>query len=227
MAESWTLLDGGWLMAKVTLSSMVPALGPVVDVLEAGKCFYYGDNVGGAINIVSALAGCVTLGLGSHIKNAMGVAAKGNVIQSAKEFAKSAPKEAKKKLGTQISKYFATGMPSVAVDEVWRKGSQMTFGKYGINVFWSGLSSGGHEICETIFKDFGRVLTTETIESLLFEMTKQSKEKFAFEFAHSAAKTGAEEVFKNKSFLLHVKDFGCSFIKGSIRRYNNNDLEDN
>ena len=209
--------EGGKLVFKTGLKMLcnfcAPGSGAAIEVAHAALCFWGGDMLGGAINTVSGIADFYTFGLVGAIKNGMKVSAKESVIQFAKETAKSGSKEASKKVGQQVGKELAKGVIPSAVEEVWSKGTKMTFEKFLKDSGLSVISSGGHDIWKTILGDWAE----KGVEIGFTEALKWKSAEAAFEFTKEAAKKGAGKEFMNQSYRLFFKDFKFAVLKGSIR----------
>jgi len=166
--------------------------------------------VGCAISIISGMADLVTLGLASSTKEAMKKTARESVAQFAKETMKSSSKETSKKaFGKQVGKELAKGVTSQATKEVWHESTKMTFKSLSQDIVLSGVSSGGHNVLNIIFGDLR--------EKLILEALKQKPIEIAFDLTKEAAKKGAEEEFKKRSYKFFVKDLGVAALKGGIR----------
>jgi len=194
---------------KMGLNACQAGLGSTIELVLAAKCFREGNVCGGAICIVSGIADLWTLGLVGAAKEAMKESAKKSVIQFAKETAKTGSKEVSKKVGRQVGEELAKGVIPSAVEQVWSKGTKMTFEKFLQGTGLSAISSGGHQIGKTIFGNWVHTGITEAL--------KRKSMEIAFDFTNEAAKQGASAEFLKQSVELFVKDSCIALAKGSIR----------
>ena len=201
------------LVAKPFCNVLAPGSGAAIEFSEAAWHIYEGKLLDAVICTISGIADLYMLGLVSAIKSGMKESAKESVVQFAKETAKSGSKEASKKVGQQVAKELAKGVIPSAVDEVWSKGTKMTFEKFLKDTGLSVISSGGHDIGKTIFEDW----VEKGMEIAFTEALKRKPMEFAFEFTKEAAKKGAEKEIINQSYKLLLKDLQFALLKGDIR----------
>lgn len=159
------VVTGVKALCKVALNKCSDGLGVVVDIIDAAHCFNKGDDPGGAINILSAIAGISMDGPGT--------------VGSSTE--------------------------------------AMTLAKFALNSGLSVISSGGHQILETVGEDW--------IHRGITEALRRKPMEVAFDLTKGSVKQGARAEF--------LKDLGFALVKGSIRifhpdnfHYGNNGLFD-
>ena len=207
MTTSWisyTVEFALTLAGRYAVNAVAPGYGPVVDFSKAVYYFSQGDVAEGVINTVSGVVDCVTCGVYGAVKDTMKGSAKQAVVQTAQETAKEI---GRKKAGKEVAKEIATGVLDFAVEQVWRKSTELSFKKLPRKLVMEGLEGVTHDLLNEIFE----------------KAMKQSGQKFVFNLTKDAAIKGAKEGFQKECFKLFAKEVALSSVKKGTKRALRND----
>ena len=206
------------VVGKAGLNFAVPGSAAVVDFVQAGYDLIQGDQVGAAVNAISGVTELVTFGFGGYVKELMKGSGKAAAVSTARDLAMKSP-EASKKIGQQLSIFFAAGGIDQVVKGTYLEHTKTTLRSLGHEGLKGLISSGGHDISKNVLES----VYEQSLKGAL-ELMRQNKMHTAFQlFADHAKKAAGEEFMKNCHKLLEI-EYGLAAAKGGIRCYfNRND----